>query len=580
MKFFKTKLNFLSLFLVITITIFLINPLPIVQAQQCDTSKGDMDCNGSIDIVDFSIFIDDYVKVRRGQLDPKDAKGDLNKDGKMGLDDFEVFRRNFILTLRGTGTPTVSVSLTPTSHEGHTTVTPTNAQGGTQTGTLSMAMGKWTPSKWDTCTQAEHDNYFVLGPDGKKYPTWHAPTHKRNDGTTCTFGHEHGRDPRTSALWPTIQQQYAYDANKNNVIDASELAASGIPFGYANEKLDEYNLANNITNGMRHEDHVGNKIMWENNVQRDQSVVVGGSNRKPIDLYCDMFMAVHQGTHSKDAFTNNLHEVKYFIDCNKGSLAAKYPVKMSLNMMVAFGKPGGFSVGSPAGGFTFQQVGPATPANSPAGGEPGRAVPHINRVTQFGLVPNGSFSSFSEAIYEDWISGNHITTTSGKELAYFDPHFAVFSPSRFFWSGSDANTYGITRTTQDKTENMGRSIDICYMKETNGDRAKGGECDGVTNYKDGSTIPVDQRITFDNPKSPFNGCKREFYFNNNGIYNSGGPAVWYTDPYGKKAQTTPFPGSIKQSIASVNSDGLGMTLESIALGKDINWCGTGVHAPN
>lgn len=430
----------------------------------------------------------------------------------------------------------------------------------------SAMMGLWTPSKWDTCPKELHDSYYVIAPDGKRYPTWHPPTVVNPaTGKTCTFGHEHGRDPKGSDLYSWIQEQNAYDINHDGTISAAEKAKSGIPFGYVNEQLDVYNTANNITNGMRHEDHVGNKIMWENNVQRDQSMVAGGSQRQPIDLYCDMLMAQHQGTHSADAFTNNVHATSYYIDCNQGSLAGQYPAKLALQFMSVFGKPGGFSEGGFAGGFNFIQVGTANPPNSPSAGEPGRSLPTINRVNQYVLVPQGRFSSFSEGLYEDWISGSYIKSASGKLLAYVDPHFAVFGPSRFY----DPSQPG----------NLRRSIDVCYMKEANGDRARGGECGEVTNYRDGSTIPVDQRITYDDPRSPFNGCKREFYFNNNMVDNQGGPTYWYTDPYGKNGSTQPFPGSIRQYIASAKTS-LPYPLESIALGKDIDWCGTGVHAPN
>src|SRR5262245_25254836 len=34
-------------------------------------------------------------------------------------------------------------------------------------GTNSHAMGLWSPTSRDTCTQAQHDAYFVVGPDGK-----------------------------------------------------------------------------------------------------------------------------------------------------------------------------------------------------------------------------------------------------------------------------------------------------------------------------------------------------------------------------------------------------------------------------
>ena len=74
----------------------------------------------------------------------------------------------------------------------------------------SAAFGLWTPGPGDTCTKDIHDQYSVVGPDGKLYPTWHPPV---DPATGCTFGHEHGRDPRGSNLYHQV---------------------GAIPFGYAN----------------------------------------------------------------------------------------------------------------------------------------------------------------------------------------------------------------------------------------------------------------------------------------------------------------------------------------------------------
>ncbi|HEU0200071.1 MAG TPA: hypothetical protein VFR86_06505, partial [Burkholderiaceae bacterium] len=63
----------------------------------------------------------------------------------------------------------------------------------------SHAMGRWQPDARynDECPQSLHDSYFVVGPDGKKYPTWHPPsTTDPATDKTCYFGHEHGQDPR------------------------------------------------------------------------------------------------------------------------------------------------------------------------------------------------------------------------------------------------------------------------------------------------------------------------------------------------------------------------------------------------
>src|SRR5215510_4644526 len=56
----------------------------------------------------------------------------------------------------------------------------------------SRAFTLWVPGPNDTCTPEVHNRYMAVGPDGLRYPTWHPPT----DPSGCTFGHEHGRDPR------------------------------------------------------------------------------------------------------------------------------------------------------------------------------------------------------------------------------------------------------------------------------------------------------------------------------------------------------------------------------------------------
>lgn len=142
-------------------------------------------------------------------------------------------------------TPTPTPMPTPTPVP---TVNPTVVQTPiptmTQTGNNSMAMGLWSPTKWDTCSKEFHDSYYEIGPDEKKYPTWHPPVAvDPATGKTCTFGHEHGRNPSGSDLNSFIDQQYG-----------------GVLFGYANERLDAYNASKGISNGMRHEDHVGHKI--------------------------------------------------------------------------------------------------------------------------------------------------------------------------------------------------------------------------------------------------------------------------------------------------------------------------------
>ena len=382
---------------------------------------------------------------------------------------------------------------------------------------FSQAYGQWSPSHWDTCSKAIHDRYSVVGPDGKLYPTWHPPIDPQ---TGCSFGHEHGRDPSGSNLFATTGK---------------------IPFGLANEALDAWD-----PNGQRHEDHVGHKIEWENGVQLQKIV---GNSRVDIGVTCDFLTKIHQGTHSKDAFTNNLHELAYHVRCDDGT-------EIHATIMVAFGAPGEFVRSCDKS--THISAGTPTPANSPVGSGV-RFIPDQTCVDQYILVPNGQFSQFSQGLYEDWVSGNYLRKANGDQLAYFDPHFAVFAPSRYF----EGNRSDLT----------GRSMEACYQTEGNGDHAHGGACDASTG--NGQSLDV----TWDDPRSQLNGLVREVYFNQTAITNSTGPTVWYTDPFGGHASPAPFPGSVKQFVAKIDNT-RPFPLESQAFGSARNYGGSGVHAPN
>jgi hypothetical protein len=397
-------------------------------------------------------------------------------------------------------------------------------------------MGLWQPGPRDTCPASLHDRYSVVGPDGLRYPTWHPPTViDPATGRPCTFGHEHGRDPAGSDLAAWIAERMAPDGAPGT---------GGIPFGYANQQLDVWNAARGISDGMRHEDHVGHKIEWENDVVLHYSTPSGRVRSSP-PITCDWLIKVHQGTHSADAFTNNTHEILYFVRCDDGT-------EIAAAVMSRFGAPGQFLRSCERN--TVVSVGPASPPNSQPGGGM-RFIPDRTCITRHLLVPAGAFSDFSGALYEDWISANYLRTPDGRVLAYFDPHFAVFNPSRYF----DPGTGGLRRT-----------VDACWEVEANGDRARGGECTGL------ESGPA---IAFDDPRSPFDGSRRETYFNQTTLANAGGPTTWYTDPFGGSASPRPFPGAIRQHIGAVTTV-RPYPLESQAFGADRPYGGSGVHAPN
>ena len=379
----------------------------------------------------------------------------------------------------------------------------------------ATAFGTWTPGPGE-CSAAIHDAYSVVGPDRQLYPTWHPPV---DPATGCSFGHEHGRDPRGSDLYQEV---------------------GDIAFGYANEALDIYDPGT-----PRHEDHVGHKVEWENDIEMRLN---GDAASAGLRITCDVLTKLHQGTHSKDAFTNNLHELVYHIRCIDGT-------EMHLTMMAAIGTPGEFVRSCDHNAHV--QVGTATPAGSPSGGGK-RILPDRGCIEEFFLVPAGQSSNSGTALRESWQISQSIRTEGGRTIASINPYYQVLHPSRFY---DPALPNGV-----------GRPIDACYEVESNGDYAQTSLCDNST--ADGTLLGV----TFDDPRSEFDGVQRFVDINSNRITNADGPDVWYSDPFGKNARTEPFPGSIRQVIATIDND---IVLESgPAIGRNRDYGGPTVHAPN
>ena len=120
---------------------------------------------------------------------------------------------------------------------------------------------------------------------------------------------------------------------------------------------------------------------------------------------------------------------------------------------------------------------------------------------------------------------------------------------------------------------VGRPIDVCYEVTATGERAAGGPCDESTD--DGQTLGV----TFDDPRSEFNGAGHFVDINGNHLANEDGPEVWYTDAYGRNGQTSPFPASIRQRLASMDNF-VGVDAGGPTIGDDRHYSTTGVRAPN
>jgi hypothetical protein len=399
----------------------------------------------------------------------------------------------------------------------------------------SHAIGQWAPGPLDTCPAPLHDSYSVVGPDGKLYPTWHPPrVVDPATGERCGFGHEHGRDPEGSDIAGWVARHLAAPGAGRR---------SGIPFGLAAESLDAYAAANPGT-PTRHEDHVGHKVEWQNDVELER---LHGSGPERLGVSCDFLTKIHQGTHSPDAFGNNVHELLYAVRCDDGT-------RLIADKLVTFGEPNGFVRACDK----ETPVAAGTGHSYPAGGGV-RLIPDRACVDEHVLVADGEYSLYSRGLYEDWMSANYLRTPGGRRLAYFDPHFAVFNPSRF----AGASTGSLERT-----------IGVCWEQGPGGERARGGPCDQAT-----GSGTVTAPLPYDDPDSPFDGAAREVYFNQTTIENGDGPRHWWTDPYGGNASRDPFPGAICQLVGKVDNTGR-PTLESQAFGAGRDYGGHGVHSPN
>jgi hypothetical protein len=369
------------------------------------------------------------------------------------------------------------------------------------------------------CGWEIHARYWTWGPDGKVYPTWHPA----RDASGCSFGHEHGDDPRTSSLF----------------------AKTGWPaFGYTNEMLAPSDPAK-----QRDEDHVGHKVQARNNVEVHAGDN-GEGNQTPtgaVTMTCDSLIKFHQGTHSPDALTNNLHELIYNAKCQYADNGAVIETRFS--GLLPVGHPGGFTGTDCTGSGTTEHsnVGPVTPADSPDAGFAGRFIPDS---TCAAAVISGQKQIFN--MNEFWVTGVFGRSAQLKTFQIF-PVFFVLNPSRYF----DPNS----------PNKIGRQLDLCYQGAT------GFACDQVRRLNGGKPI------AYDDPRSPFNGAQRDV---SPGLFmvQNDGPTTLYTDVFGRRFSTTPFAGAIEQYIAGSHA---GDRTQGTIRGTFNNYASNqadGVHAPN
>jgi hypothetical protein len=257
-----------------------------------------------------------------------------------------------------------------------------------------------------------------------------------------------------------------------------------------------------------------------------------------LGITCDYLTVVHQGSHSADALSNNAHELLYATRCDDGT-------QLISTTLSRFGDPRVYE----------RSCDPATRIQTTDNGYPdgdgARAIPDRECVERNVLVPAGRTTS-AWALYEKWMSQNALTTASGDTIAGFETSFGVFNPSRY------ANADG----------SIGRTLPLCWETAADGDHADGVDCSLATGLN---------LSAFDDPRSPFDGTRRDVYLAGTTVANEGGRRLDWTDPYGGNAQATPFPGAVCQLVSPTNN---AQQATVQVFGRSRSHDAPGVHAPN
>jgi hypothetical protein len=297
-----------------------------------------------------------------------------------------------------------------------------------------------------------------------------------------------------------------------------------------------------------------------------------GVMAKDSGVRCYYLAKPHQGTSTPDALSNNLHEVFYFANCWHSNSA--YNQKISTAVLQPFGKAGGFQKFMPLCGVErredpqdYVNLGLTDMNRNYPSGDGNREIISRDCIEKGFLVPQGQWSG---NMYEAWPASLSISRSNGTSL---------LSGINLLFDVEDANRY----YDPSKPNKISYSMDLCYEEISGGRRARGGACEWATNYNSGPSVPVAQRIAWNSVKSGFRGLHRGMYFQPAVVNNAGGPEFWYSDPLGKNAQQTPFPGSVKQQITSKNLNYSTLINDSIdpRVNDRVHDDGEGsVHGPN
>ncbi len=519
---------------------------------------------------------------------------------------------------------------------------PTEAPRGGEGDSIAMdtwsATGKNKPDpRFDKCDDGTdvvvaHRQYYVVAYDGMNYPTWHPPvvTNPITGVGKCYFGHEHGNNPQGYLYWNEIHQHFGKDTNGDGVITPIQISSTGqitagdragLPFGIANEHMAMYYTIPSGGGGYfhRHEDHVGHKVEFVNmesdmvgNTTHTMTQIPGsiGVNVPlykngnanvyyPTGISCAHMHKFHQGTHAPDAILNNLHETImhskcvssntdangnkiYNSDDSEVKAAEYYPNNtVLLTGMMSFGNPGGYKQFcwnrrdllqcpegyKPDGSCVISDPLISQLPNSVYSDTLGRNMVDKQCLTS---LPSYGQNGFYFNPYEIWQGDLRITRADGKMLAEHGRQWDVLDPIRFVdWSapgniGYNSMQCGEGGLLHKRTINCEHGLPGDYQGNFQG------------NYRN---------MEWNSPQSNFRGLKRTTYFGRNRVSNQGGAEVWWTDPLGSNAVTTPFASGLKQRFSSVEADicaigGGCTTLNDRAIQRMFPDGGRTVHAPN
>ena len=344
-----------------------------------------------------------------------------------------------------------------------------------------------------------------------------------------------GPDGKLYPTWhppedPTTGCTFGHEHGRDPAGSDLYAAVGDIPFGYANEVADLF------------APHVGFKVEWENDVE--MSVGLGAVGESLFRVTCDVLVELHQGSAGAGAFINPLHELVYHAKCTDDT-------ELHFTKISTIGHAGEFVRSCDSD--VHIEVAPGEPAGAPDGGGK-RRIPDRECVLQHILVADSVDSNFRSGLRESWQLSESLRNADGQRLASVGPYFNVHNPSRYYDPASPSL--------------VSRPIDLCYEVLANANQARGGLCEGV--------VPG---ITWDDPRSPFDGAHRDVDINSIRLSNKNGPEIWYTDHFGRNGQTEPFEGSIKQFIA--RRDNEAVTPSGPAVGRKRHYGeGQGVHPPN